>query len=193
MDWTVTPTTLSFTNWLKGEEIHAKLYITKIKARSFHKKERGQRATFSSKFLKGFCLIFFLLIVIFGPMILFSSLNPTAETDLIISANNELNFVINKTNNYLLAHNSKVSELQIVNKTQYSKNFKKNPKFNGVDRKSFQYFQFSSYSDTNWQISYPSERSLLNSINSTLNNSIKNDFSFEFNIKMERNVLFFRK
>lgn len=37
------------------------------------------------KLLKGCCLVFFISICIFGPLVLFSALNPSAELNPIVS------------------------------------------------------------------------------------------------------------
>lgn len=50
------------------------------------------------KLLKGCCLVFFISICIFGPLVLFSALNPSAELNPIVSGDVEINLINVDTN-----------------------------------------------------------------------------------------------
>uniref|UniRef100_A0A7N0TBC5 Piezo non-specific cation channel R-Ras-binding domain-containing protein n=1 Tax=Kalanchoe fedtschenkoi TaxID=63787 RepID=A0A7N0TBC5_KALFE len=78
LDWSCTTTSLTMYDWLKLEDIHSSLYLVKCDAvlnRSQHK--MGQKQTKMTKFCNGICLFFVLICVIWAPMLMYSSGNPT--------------------------------------------------------------------------------------------------------------------
>ncbi|XP_068337805.1 piezo-type mechanosensitive ion channel homolog [Pyrus communis] len=78
LDWSCTTTSLTMYDWLKLEDIHASLYLVKCDAvlnRATHK--QGEKQTKMTKCCNGICLFFILICVIWAPMLMYSSGNPT--------------------------------------------------------------------------------------------------------------------
>ncbi|XP_072996398.1 piezo-type mechanosensitive ion channel homolog isoform X2 [Typha latifolia] len=78
LDWSCTSTSLTMYDWLKLEDINASLFLVKCDAvlnRANH--HLGQRQTKLTKFGSGICLFFILICVIWAPMLIYSSGNPT--------------------------------------------------------------------------------------------------------------------
>ncbi|XP_062018874.1 piezo-type mechanosensitive ion channel homolog [Rosa rugosa] len=78
LDWSCTTTSLTMYDWLKLEDIHASLYLVKCDAvlnRATHK--QGTKQTQMTKCCNGICLFFILICVIWAPMLMYSSGNPT--------------------------------------------------------------------------------------------------------------------
>ncbi|KAF3663516.1 Piezo-type mechanosensitive ion channel -like protein [Capsicum annuum] len=78
LDWSCTRTSLTMYDWLKLEDINASLYLVKCDAvlnRATHK--QGEKQTKMTKFCNGICLFFVLICVIWAPMLMYSSGNPT--------------------------------------------------------------------------------------------------------------------
>ncbi|PIA39355.1 hypothetical protein AQUCO_02600068v1 [Aquilegia coerulea] len=78
LDWSCTTTSLTMYDWLKLEDIYSSLYLVKCDAvlnRAKH--QQGQRQTKMTKFCSGICLFFVLICVIWAPMLMYSSGNPT--------------------------------------------------------------------------------------------------------------------
>ncbi|KAI3800979.1 hypothetical protein L1987_29079 [Smallanthus sonchifolius] len=78
LDWSCTTTSLTMYDWLKLEDINASLYLVKCDSvlnRANHK--QGERQTRMTKCSNGICLFFILIIVIWAPMLMYSSGNPT--------------------------------------------------------------------------------------------------------------------
>ncbi|KAL8153056.1 hypothetical protein V2J09_010816 [Rumex salicifolius] len=78
LDWSCTNTSLTMYDWLKLEDINASLYLVKCDAvlnRASHKS--GEKQSNMTKFCNGFCLFFTLICVIWAPMLMYSSGNPT--------------------------------------------------------------------------------------------------------------------
>ncbi|XP_020211265.1 piezo-type mechanosensitive ion channel homolog isoform X2 [Cajanus cajan] len=78
LDWSCTTTSLTMYDWLKLEDIHASLFLVKCDVdlnRASH--QQGQKQTKMTKFCNGICLFFVLMCVIWAPMLMYSSGNPT--------------------------------------------------------------------------------------------------------------------
>ncbi|KAJ7977462.1 piezo-type mechanosensitive ion channel-like [Quillaja saponaria] len=78
LDWSCTTTALTMYDWLKLEDINASLYLVKCDAvlnRAKHK--QGEKQTKMTKCCNGICLFFILICVIWAPMLMYSSGNPT--------------------------------------------------------------------------------------------------------------------
>ncbi|KAF5762910.1 putative Piezo family protein [Helianthus annuus] len=78
LDWSCTTTSLTMYDWLKLEDINASLYLVKSDAllnRAGHRQGQKQRKVI--KFCNGLCLFFILICVIWAPMLMYSSGNPT--------------------------------------------------------------------------------------------------------------------
>ncbi|XP_028547875.1 piezo-type mechanosensitive ion channel homolog isoform X2 [Dendrobium catenatum] len=78
LDWSCTTTSLTMYDWLKLEDIYSSLFLVKCDAvlnRASHK--QGQKQSRMTKFCSGICLFFILICVIWAPMLMYSSGNPT--------------------------------------------------------------------------------------------------------------------
>ena len=138
IDWTVTSTTLNLIEWIRFEDIHAKLYIAKCDSIEFAEKTIGEIVSKISKIMLGCCGILFLLILLFGPMLLFSTLNPMAQSNLVTGASVSFGIVLNKTNYFELFSNSYVMDIQIVDENEFNGLFSSINYFHSIDRTSFQ-------------------------------------------------------
>ncbi|KAL6627895.1 hypothetical protein ACP70R_031621 [Stipagrostis hirtigluma subsp. patula] len=85
LDWSCTTTSLTMYDWLKLEDIYASLFLVKcdtILNRANHR--QGEKQTKMTKFCSGICLFFILICVIWAPMLIYSSGNPTNIANPII-------------------------------------------------------------------------------------------------------------
>lgn len=85
LDWSCTTTSLTMYDWLKLEDIYASLFLVKCDAilnRANH--QQGEKQTKMTKFCSGICLFFVLICVIWAPMLIYSSGNPTNIANPII-------------------------------------------------------------------------------------------------------------
>lgn len=88
LDWSCTTTSLTMYDWLKLEDIYASLFLVKCDAvlnRATHK--QGDKQTTVTKCCNGICLFFILMLVIWAPMLMYSSGNPTNIANPIKDAN----------------------------------------------------------------------------------------------------------
>ncbi|CAO2832677.1 unnamed protein product [Amaranthus hypochondriacus] len=86
LDWSCTTTSLTMYDWLKLEDIHA-MFLVKCDADlNRAQRHQGERQTRMTKFCNGVCLFFVLICVIWAPMLMYSSGNPTNIANLIKDA-----------------------------------------------------------------------------------------------------------
>ncbi|XP_068663316.1 piezo-type mechanosensitive ion channel homolog isoform X1 [Aristolochia californica] len=94
LDWSCTTTSLTMYDWLKLEDIHGSLYLVKCDAdlnRATHK--QGEKQTKMTKFCNGICLFFVLICVIWAPMLMYSSGNPTNIANPIKDVNVQIDVI----------------------------------------------------------------------------------------------------
>lgn len=78
-DWTFTNTSLRLFDWIKFEEILGFLYVAKCNSLFLSGKILGSKIEWWKKLLMGFPLLIAIILLLFGPLVLFSSLNPLAS------------------------------------------------------------------------------------------------------------------
>ncbi|XP_051118716.1 piezo-type mechanosensitive ion channel homolog isoform X3 [Andrographis paniculata] len=91
LDWSCTTTSLTMYDWLKLEDIYASLYLVKcdyVLYRARHK--QGEKQPKMTKFCNGICLFLILICVIWAPMLMYSSGNPTNIANPINDASFQL-------------------------------------------------------------------------------------------------------
>lgn len=88
LDWTCTETTLQFFDWLRVEEIRHSLFRIEMR-NMFRQKGVGLKQPWYTKMFQGFLGFLVLALIIWGPLILYSSSNPAIVTPGLtgISAN----------------------------------------------------------------------------------------------------------
>ena len=164
IDWTFTNTALSLWKWLKLEEIISLLYINKCFVKANLKKRVGSLIPNYMKFSMGGTSYFAIIILIFGPLILFSSLNPInivnsvngINLKIVLCMNTEkgvnINFTLYHTSNSIIRDfntEEEYSEYLLAQNNSELQNFNKSYKFNQVQKVKL--IRFSEYK---WDISY---------------------------------------
>lgn len=82
MDWTFTKTSLQLFDWFKLFSIYVSSYKAKMQQMSTLSTKLGDSVDWTGKII-GWVGFILLLLIIFGPMILFSGLNPTSQPNLV--------------------------------------------------------------------------------------------------------------
>ncbi|EAR86334.2 transmembrane protein, putative (macronuclear) [Tetrahymena thermophila SB210] len=191
MDWTFTATTLDLFQWFKIEDIHFYLFCAKVDANDNKKKPVGMPQNWIMKFFMGWVFLLAILLLLFGPMILFSSLNPSTQLNNITNASFEMGLQINgqSGNYYQFYQNGNIGNLKSVASSSTNMDIYQNiTAISQASPSQFQQFSLYSSSDVNWQLSVPS----ITEIQQTLENQIQGrtniqiQFSVRYNI--QRNV-----
>eukprot|EP00475_Leptophrys_vorax_P039989 TRINITY_DN7345_c0_g1_i5.p1 TRINITY_DN7345_c0_g1~~TRINITY_DN7345_c0_g1_i5.p1 ORF type:complete len:1149 (+),score=236.86 TRINITY_DN7345_c0_g1_i5:424-3447(+) len=94
ISWMTTPSTLGLTDTFVMEDIHAKLFQIKVELEGEKKSVRGSEQPFSNRCLYGSVLVVLLVVVVFGPLFLFSSANPAQTLNNVTGVSLSLSFVI---------------------------------------------------------------------------------------------------
>lgn len=96
-DWTLTSTGLPLFHWLKFEDMHSRLYICKCQTEMLRRKPFGVE-TWWVKYLIAPAGFLSILLIFFGPMVIYSTVNPFAVKDEVIGAEVNLLLRMNLTN-----------------------------------------------------------------------------------------------
>ena len=100
LDWCLTDTSLDLWMWLKVEHCYAKLFLTKCNMTYRRNSKDVLRGTqpqpFLWKFLFGWLIFGAILLLILGPIIIFSGLNPGLRNNPVIETEVHLSFVNNE-------------------------------------------------------------------------------------------------
>jgi len=175
-DWTFTRTALDLFQWIKFENIYGNLFIAKIANKGYTEHPLGQKIPAFMKAILGFGLLVGVILIIAGPLLLFSTLNPLASDNPINGANIRLEIVTNltmgddkdngPTNIYELFNSNKFQYIGPIPNTTY-KLFSNYRSITNLDRKFFQQTIFQKVSDNNWDISPPSRQALYDKLMET--------------------------
>ena len=192
IDWTFTTTSLDLWKWLKLEEIISLLYINKCLAKGNMQRRIGTKIPVYMKFLMGGSIFFGVLLIVFGPIFLFSSLNPTNEVNPVIGVNLKVLLQIPPKDNdnmqiyeltLLDTHNSQIRIF--YSDSEYKSFSSTRPEFK-LYASSFKYEQVQrvkifGISETNWDISPLLLDYFKESVQDHLNISIMYSFTTQSN------------
>ena len=188
IDWTFTTTSLDLWKWLKLEEIISLLYINKCYAKGNMERRIGTKIPVYMKLLMGGSIFFGVLLIVFGPIFLFSSLNPTNEVNPVVSVNLKVLLQIppndndNQQNYELTLLDTHNSQIRIFYSDSEYKKFSSSRSELKSYASSFKHEQVQrvrifGLSETNWDISPLLLEYFKNNINKQLNISIMYSFT----------------
>ena len=187
MDWYFTETSLSLVQWIKLEEISCRLFLAKCSSKKFKERAHGNLVKWWIKFFLGGCSVFLLVLCIFGPMLLFSTLNPIAESNLVQQFSMKMGIMCNERKYFKLFEIENVADIKIVNNTEYEQ-FRDIPYFGGLEREEFQRTMFQAYSDNIWGISGPNLEILKDKLRETVFEKNENKFDLQIDYSIKRQV-----
>ena len=86
LDWTVETTSLTLFAWLKVEDIYAGLCAVRADMASRRRYVRGKKQPLLDRVTQGCLFTTVLLVIVLGPLLLFSNANPITNSHLVKSA-----------------------------------------------------------------------------------------------------------
>jgi len=187
MDWAFTTTSLDVFQWFKFDEIHANVYLSKYIYYTYS--SLGKAVSGITKFLFSSIGLFVIILLIVGPMIVFSSLNPIAQDNKITGASISFGIYANqRINTFELFSTSQIVSLEDINSTRFV-----NESLNRVDDiktaslGSIQIVEMQKYPDNEWRPTNQAKAALLRYLNSSETDEVKFylGFSFRRNYKSE--------
>ena len=177
LDWMCAVSSLDLWDCLKLEEIHGGLYSAQcdILYRRMH--QRGTPRALIEKFCSGVLLFLLLLLIIFGPLLLFSTANPVSQNNPVVSASISLSLSGRQGEYPLVDISSYV--LQPIS-SDYFVALQNEDLLQDSDRAdAIQSVQMAPYSDHVWDISPPSLAQLMHNLNDqTQPMAVKFQYSF---------------
>jgi len=156
MDWTFTTTSLDLFQWLKLEELHQVLFETKVSSDYKFQRKLGEKIDPFEKFYLGFCGIFLIILLVLGPMMLFSTYNPVGRENYVVGATINVGFEFggNFFGIFKNSHVSAIKRLEEIKDFDIS-DFKKQPGSRDVDIAKIQYMTMAPFSEQLWSIAQP--------------------------------------
>jgi hypothetical protein len=163
IDWTFTKTSLDLWKWLKLEEIISLLFINKCLTKGEMAHKVGEKIHPFMKFYMGIITFFTVIIIIFGPLLLFSYLNPLSLENKVTGVNFKL--ILSIPTNYSQKLNLTLFETTNSYIDDFDSADEYNDFFNAMNnsnikdyKKSFKYTQVQyvtviHYTESNWDIS----------------------------------------
>ena len=160
IDWTFTSTCLDLFQWNKFESVYDILYTTNCAMNGVNSKLVGQQIGKVLKIGMGGVLSFGLIFVLVGPLMLFSSLNPTNKLNNLTSADLklELSFTYhnNLKKNYTIFQNTKPESIESISDEDIERfNYSKSFDTVNFPREQIQTVKFFEENDRNWDLARP--------------------------------------
>lgn len=187
LDWTLTTTSLDLFKWIKFEQVYDLLFITHCTMKSDHKKKVGSSISIIEKLFIGFLSFFILIVILIGPLLLFSNLNPITEFSNPIGANVNLQICFNineRYSNFTIYKTNLPKDISIMTKNVYDTNnygistLTKNFLMNEINVVSM--FQTS---DTNWDLTEPKIKYIIEHLENYKENMTDIYLSFRYEFK----------
>ena len=192
-DWSFTRTGLDVFQWIKFEVIYGDLFIARCINKGYIRHPLGQQIPKWMKFLIGILGTVGLVLVIAGPMLLFSSLNPIAEDNMVIGTQLDLSIEVILENNpeiinrYNLFSNDHVATLRVIQDGLYNQlNMSTTLQTRNIKRSLIQEIMMSSTSDTTWDIAPPSQSNLFDEIKRAQDVEIKQPINLRLSYSFQR-------
>jgi len=93
-DWTFTKTSLDVFQWFILSNSHAELFIAKCMQGNYRRHKIGNPIPKFMKIVVGIVGICCIILMIAGPLLLFSTLNPISEVNPVLNSGIEVNLVL---------------------------------------------------------------------------------------------------
>lgn len=162
IDWTFTKTSLCIWDWFLFETIYSEFYGAKVGAENGKDHKLGDPQSWLQKIIYGCSGLVFCLGLILAPLVIFSSLNPIAELNLVKGAGIELNIELEEGKSlYNIFSTTVANEIRNLTEEEFSLlSFKKYKELRVSDHSLYQRIEILPYSDKVWSLSPPAIRKM---------------------------------
>ncbi len=128
IDWTFTPTSLDIFKWGKFESVYDNLFMVQCQVRANQKIPPGKKVGNYDKVLWGVSTFIILIAVLLGPILLFSTLNPTNNLNNVFATTVSLLLCFESGpgsyNNFTLFKTDSIEQISGMGKLNFIKNNK---------------------------------------------------------------------
>ena len=170
LDWMCTQTSLDLDETFKLEDIYTRLYLVQCALISRREHRRGDSRPWDEKLLNGAFFFFGLLLIIFTPMLLFSSANPVTQSNPVSAVAVELS-LLGPRGEWTLFTISSLNESVAVDDYMYGTLRQERLIDSNDKQEDIQAIQLTNFSDQLWSISPPALTALVNELRAPSPNS----------------------
>ena len=163
LDWMCTQTSLDLDETFKLEDIYTRLYLVQCALISRREHKRGDSRPWDEKLLNGAFFFFGLLLIIFTPMLLFSSANPVTQSNLVTGVAVELS-LLGPRGEWTLFTISSLNTSTAVDDYTYGTLRQERLIDSNDKQEDIQAIQLTNFSDQLWTISPPALTALTNEL-----------------------------
>lgn len=186
LDWMLTPSSLDVWETFKLEDIYANLFLTQCEILYWRHHVRGEPQPLYRKFSSG-CVIFcVLLLIIFGPLLLFSSANPNTTLNNVQGARFSLSLIDSSRAEYNILTISSIRNMSEVSTEMYLQMSHEKMVDDNDEREACQRLEMLSYPDDEWIISPPKLQVLIYSLQQAANESAAEEFKWKLTYHFHR-------
>ena len=119
LDWTFTKTSLNLFQWFKFEDIHAKLFTNQCTQNSLKYKKHGNEIKICEKCTYGALSLLCIFLIILLPLFIFSTINPIAENNDVLSASMNIKLMFD-SKGYSLYSALTADKIYHINESQWT-------------------------------------------------------------------------
>ena len=151
-----------FYDWFTFETIYSEFYEAKVNIEQNKDHNLGEKRSWYEKILFGLPYLLLCLGLILAPLIIFSSLNPIAEMNLVKGAGIELNIELEEGKSlYNIFSTTVANEIRNMTEDEFSTlRFKRYKQLHVSDQSLYQRIEMLPYSDIIWSLSPPAIRKM---------------------------------
>jgi len=154
LDFSVSNTSLGLFEWFKLEDTFNNFFKAKYSQIAGDKRALGQPQGLSSKLLFGWVMLSVLLLILFGPLYMFSNFNPASSGNIITAVQMDIGVQIGDVQ-FPLFHNSHHKSLKVLNTTEYIQYFGSNNAMTNFNPESIMLVEMYPFSDNTWEVTEP--------------------------------------
>ena len=174
IDWTFTSTCLDLFQWNKFENVYDTIYTTYCSMTGINSKLVGQKVSKVLKIGMGGVISFGLIFVLVGPLMLFSSLNPTNKKNNLTSADLKVELCFTYSNgafkNYTIFQNTKPESINEISDSDWEYyGYSKSTHTKNYPKDQVQTVTFFEANDRNWDLAKPHIENLITLIQNRTN------------------------
>ena len=165
-DWAFTKTALDFWQWLKFEDLYARMYITKVNQSYYIDRTIGEPIDKCYKFWIGICGTLVTILIILAPMLIFSSLNFIVFDNPVRTMSAEFGILVD-ANYFRMFSVSRIQDMHDLTDAEWeAKHFSLLRDLKDSEKGDIQVLTIPVSGDTIWDITPESRSVLMNALKS---------------------------
>ena len=181
LDWMCTMSSLDLDETFKLEDIYTRLYLVQCALISRKEHRRGDSRSWDEKLLNGVLLFSLLLLIIFAPLLVFSSANPVTVANPVTGASIELTLSGPRGEWTLLTISSWNASMGLSDDLTSYARLRDARLIDSNDKpEDIQFIQMTNFSDSLWSISPPALRTLTTELFAPANDTFSALLEFTF-------------